>query len=66
MNVGRAWYWENYKRVFDARLQMYCSNLAFHDMASGRFPDPRLGPCSLLDYSAAMEREINELFQSPS
>ncbi|MDO8787343.1 MAG: alpha/beta hydrolase [Sulfuritalea sp.] len=63
---GGPWYWENYRRVFEAEgYRCVATTLPYHDMNPRGAPDPRLGSTSLLDYAAALEREIAQLDEKP-
>ncbi len=63
---GGPWYWENYKRVFEQQgHRCIAATLPFHDMAPDDVPDPRLGTCSLLDYTTAMEQQIRRIGLKP-
>lgn len=63
---GAAFYWANYRKVLEARgWRCVATTLPFHDMAPGAAPDPRLGRMSLLDYAAALERELDALGEPP-
>lgn len=63
---GGSWYWENYRRVFEAEgYRCVATTLPYHDMDPRGAPDPRLGSTSLLDYAAALEREIAQLDEKP-
>jgi len=63
---GGPWYWENYRRVFEAEgYRCVATTLPYHDMDPRGAPDPRLGSTSLLDYAAALEREIAQLDEKP-
>ena len=60
------WCWENYKRVFEKQgYRCIAATLPFHDMAPDDVPDSRLGTTSLLDYAAALEREIRQIGLKP-
>ena len=62
---GGPWYRENYKYVFEQHdYKCMAATLPFHDMAPD-VPDPSLGTCSLLDYAAALEREISAIDLQP-
>lgn len=63
---GGPWCLENYVSYFGARG--YCcraTTLLYHDPAPGIEPDPRLGNTSVLDYAAALEKEIRDLPEKP-
>jgi len=63
---GGPWYWENYRRVFEAEgYRCVAATLPYHDVEPSGVPDPRLGSTSLLDYTAALEREIAQLDEKP-
>lgn len=63
---GGAWYWENYRRLFEAEgYRCVATTLPYHDMDPRGVPDPRLGTASLLDYAEALEREIGPLGEKP-
>ena len=63
---GGPWYWENYKRLFEAEgYRCVTATLRFHDMDPKDAPDPRLGTVSLLDYASDLEQEIQELGVRP-
>lgn len=63
---GGAWYWENYRRVFEAKgYRCVATTLPYHDMDPRAVPDPRLGSASLLDYAGVLEREIGTLGDKP-
>lgn len=63
---GGPWYWENYRRVFEAHgYRCTATTLPYHDMDPQGVPDSRLGKASLLDYAAALEREIRQLDAKP-
>lgn len=58
--------WENYRRFFEARrYRCVATTLPYHDMDPRSTPDPRLGTASVLDYAAAVEREIRQLGAKP-
>jgi len=63
---GGGWYWQNYRRVFEAKgYRCVATTLPYHDMDPRGVPDPRLGTASLLDYAAALEQEITKLDTKP-
>ena len=63
---GGPWYWENYRRVYEAQgYRCVAATLPYHDMDPRGVPDPRLGSASLLDYAEALEREIGKLGEKP-
>lgn len=63
---GGAFYWANYRSVLESRgWRCVATTLPFHDIDPGATPDPRLGSTSLLDYVAALEREIDALGEPP-
>ena len=63
---GGPFYWANYRRVLEARgWRCIATTLPFHDVDPDAPPDPRLGRTSLLDYAAALEREIDALGELP-
>lgn len=63
---GGPWYWQNYRRVFEAEgYRCLASTLPYHDMDPRGVPDPRLGTTSLLDYVEALERELGQLGTAP-
>jgi pimeloyl-ACP methyl ester carboxylesterase len=63
---GAAFYWANFRSVFEAHgWRGIATTLPFHDMAPGTAPDPRLGRTGLLDYVAALERELDALGEPP-
>lgn len=63
---GGGWYWGNYKKVFEAEgYRCVATTLPFHDVDPQNAPDPRVGTASLLDYAAALEREIAALGVKP-
>jgi len=63
---GGPWYWGNYRRVFEAHgYRCIATTLPFHDMDPQGVPDSRLGTASLLDYAAALEREIRQMDVKP-
>ena len=63
---GAPWYWENYRRVFEAEgYRCVATTLPYHDMDPRGVPDPRLGTASLLDYADALERELGQLGEKP-
>lgn len=63
---GGPWYWENYRRVFEAEgYRCVAATLPYHDMDPRGVPDPRLGSMSLLDYADFLEREIVQLGEKP-
>jgi len=58
--------WSNFRPYFEARgYRCFTPALLYHDMDPGAEPDPRLGTTSLLDYAAALEREIRQLGAQP-
>jgi len=60
------WCWKNYRHVLEsAGYRCVATTLPYHDMAPHDIPDPRLGTTSLLDYVAALEREIARLGEKP-
>ena len=63
---GGSWYWENYKRFFEAKgYQCITPTLRFHDVAPEELPNPQLGTTSLLDYVEDLEKEIRQLDALP-
>ena len=63
---GGPWYWENYRRVFASEgYRCVAATLPYHDADPQGVPDPRLGTASVLDYAAALEREIAGLGTKP-
>lgn len=63
---GGPWHWANYRQVFEpAGYRCVAVTLPYHDMEPHGIPDPRLGTASLLDYAAAIEREIRQLGVKP-
>lgn len=63
---GGPWYWENFRRVFEAEgYRCLATTLPYHDMDPRGMPDPRLGTTSLLDYAEALEREVRQLGAKP-
>ena len=63
---GGAWCWQNYRRFFQSHgYQCVATTLPYHDREPRSAPDPRLGSTSLLDYAAALEREIVALAETP-
>lgn len=63
---GGGWYWQDYRRVFEAQgYRCLAPTLPYHDVDPRSAPDPRLGKASLLDYAAALEREIRSLDAKP-
>ena len=63
---GGPWYWENYRRFFEAEgYRCVATTLPYHHMDPRGIPDPRLGTASLLDYAEALEREIGQLGEKP-
>ena len=63
---GGGWYWENYKKFFEAKgYHCITPTLRFHDMAPKEPPNPQLGTTSLLDYAEDLEKEINKLDTLP-
>lgn len=59
---GGPWYWANYRGVMEARgYRCVATTLPYHDVSPQAPPDPRLGRASLLDYAAALEREIRAM-----
>ena len=63
---GGSWYWENYKRFFEAKgYQCITPTLRFHDVAPEELPNPQLGTTSLLDYVEDLEKEIHQLDALP-
>src|SRR5438445_4111360 len=63
---GGPWYWENYRRVFEAQgYRCIATTLPYHDMDPQGVPDPRLGTASLLDYVDALALEIAQLDEKP-
>ncbi len=63
---GGPWYWENYRRFFEARgYRCITTTLRHHDVRPEDPPDPRLGTTSLLDYAADLEREVRQLEGQP-
>jgi len=60
------WCWENYRRFFEqAGYRCVVAALPFHDVPPDAVPDPRLGTASLMDYAAAIEKEILALGTKP-
>ncbi|BAU49376.1 alpha/beta hydrolase [Sulfurifustis variabilis] len=63
---GGPWHWTAYRDVFEsAGYRCVAVTLPFHDMEPRGIPDPRLATASLLDYAAAIEREIKRLGEKP-
>lgn len=63
---GGAWYWENYRRTFEAKgYRCIASTLRYHDMDPSGVPHPDLGRTSLLDYVEQLEHEICQLDETP-
>ena len=63
---GGGWYWQNYRRVFEAKgYRCVRTTLPYHDMDPRSTPDERLGTASLLDYAASLEKEIEALGTKP-
>lgn len=63
---GGPWYWENYRRAFEAEgYQCLATTLPYHDMDPHSMPDPHLGTTSLLDYADVLEREVRQLEATP-
>jgi pimeloyl-ACP methyl ester carboxylesterase len=63
---GGPWYWENYRRVFEARgYRCVAATLPYHDMDPRGIPDARLGTTSLLDYAEALQSEVRGLGEKP-
>ena len=58
--------WEDYAKFFGERgYRCTAVTLPFHDMDPESEPDPLLGKMSILDYAAAIEREIRKLETLP-
>ncbi len=63
---GGGFYWANYRGVLEARgWRCVATTLPYHNMDPAAAPDPRLGRTSLLDYAAALERELDALDGPP-
>lgn len=63
---GGPFYWANYRSVLEPMgWRCITTTLPLHDMDPLASPDPRLGRTSLLDYVAALEREIDTLDEPP-
>lgn len=63
---GGPFYWEPFRGVLEDRgWHCIAATLPFHDVDPQSPPDPRLGRASLLDYVAALEREIDALPEPP-
>jgi pimeloyl-ACP methyl ester carboxylesterase len=63
---GGPWYWENYRRTFEAEgYRCVVSSLRYHDMDPRGVPHPNLGTTSLLDYAEQLEKEICQLDETP-
>lgn len=63
---GGPWYWKGYQRLFEAAgYRTMAITLPYHDKAPNAAPDPHLGSTSLLDYVAALERQISQLDHTP-
>lgn len=63
---GGSWYWENFRRFFEAQgYHCIAPILRYHDMDPRDEPDLRLGTTSLLDYAADLETLIRELEEPP-
>lgn len=63
---GGAWYWQNYRNVFEqAGYRCITTTLRFHDVDPRAAPDPQLGTTSLLDYADDLEQEIRQLGVRP-
>ncbi|SHF87601.1 Pimeloyl-ACP methyl ester carboxylesterase [Modicisalibacter ilicicola DSM 19980] len=63
---GGGWYWDNYRRFFEARgYRCLTPDLRHHGMPADRAPPPELGTTSLLDYAADLEAEIRKLPEPP-
>lgn len=63
---GGPFYWANFRSVLEP-LGWHCvaTTLPYHGMDPRAPPDPRLGRTSVLDYAAALEKEIDALGESP-
>lgn len=63
---GGSFYWANFRSALEP-LGWRCvaTTLPFHDAEPGAPPDPRLGRTGLLEYAAALEREIEALDEPP-
>lgn len=60
------WVWDNYRSFLEARgYRCVATTLPYHDRTLAQKPDSRLGSASLLDYVAALEREIAALDEKP-
>lgn len=63
---GGGWYWQGYRELFEAAgWHCIAPTLPWHDVDPHEPPDPRLGSASLLDYAAALERELDALDGPP-
>jgi pimeloyl-ACP methyl ester carboxylesterase len=63
---GAPWYWENYRRKFEAEgYRCIVTTLRYHDMDPRGVPHPLLGTTSLLDYAEQLEKEICQLDETP-
>jgi pimeloyl-ACP methyl ester carboxylesterase len=63
---GGPWYWENYRRKFEAEgYRCIVTTLRYHDMDPRGVPHPLLGTTSLLDYAEQLEKEICQLDETP-
>ena len=60
------WVWDDFRLALEARgHHCMAPALPFHDVDPREAPDPRLGTVSLLDYAAALEREVRSLDTKP-
>lgn len=60
------WIWDDYRNFFEARgYRCIAATLPYHERTLTETPDARLGTASLLDYVAALEREIAALDEKP-
>jgi len=63
---GGGWYWEHYKRFFEAEgFECLTPDLRYHNVAPTDPPDPRLGSTSLLDYARDLEQLVQSLDEPP-
>jgi len=63
---GTPWYWDNYRRAFEAEgLSCVTPTLRHHDMDALGKPPLGLGTTSLLDYAADLQGEVGALACAP-
>jgi non-heme chloroperoxidase len=63
---GGGWYWENYKKYFEAQgYRCIVPTLRYHDVDPRSAPPGELGTASILDYASDLEKLIRETGGKP-